>query len=611
MKKNIRKGILYFIDFLIIHSSYYIALLLRFDGNIDIHFLGVYQRHFLEITLIKLIVFTYFKMYKHLWRYAGMSELITIGTAVLVGNAFTISYFSAVQEHLPRSVYIIVVLIDLLGFGGIRMAYRLRVNLKIKQMFHKKHLKKVLIVGAGDAGAMIIRELNNHQELASSPVAIIDDDVSKENTQINGVPVVGQRQDIVSTTKRLGIDEIIIAVPSASKMDIRAIINECKRTKAKIKIVPGMYELINETMSIQKVREVEIKDILGRDEVHLDTSAISDYIEDKVVVVTGGGGSIGSELCRQIASFKPKKIVIIEIYENSVFEVQNNLLKEWTDLNLEVKIASVRDRMRIDEIFSEVKPEVVFHAAAHKHVPLMEGNPKAAIKNNVIGTRNVVEAAHKYGVKRFVLISTDKAVNPTNIMGASKRLCEMVIQSYDCQSETEFVAVRFGNVLGSNGSVVPIFKAQIAEGGPVTITHKEITRYFMTIPEATQLVLQAGSMARGGEIFILDMGESVKIVDLAEDLIRLSGYEPYTEIPIVFTGLRPGEKLYEELLMAEEGLMDTAHEKIYVAKPVAFNHEQLMADIDQLKQALQGMSDLEVKQQVSNLVPTYIYESIK
>ena len=608
-KRQVRLIVIYIADILMLNLAYIFALWLRFEGQTTGNqfqaYFEIYLEHWLELTLIKLAVFTYLKIYKNLYKYASITEVMNITFAVGVANALAISYLTFFHAVLPRSVYIIVVMLDIMLIGGSRMMAR--VLLKVKSTHHDIQgvAKRVLVIGGGDAGAMIIRELKNHSNLRSKPVAIIDDNPLKEGTHINGVPIVGQREDIISVVRKKKIDEIIIAIPSAKRSTIKEIVNECKRTKVKIRIVPGMYELIGGTVNIQSVRDIDIKDILGRDEVNLDNKAIADYLNGKVVMVTGGGGSIGSELSRQIASFGPKALILLDIYENGVFALQNELLKLHPDLDLTIKIASVRDRTRIHKIMQELKPDVVFHAAAHKHVPLMEANPQAAVKNNVIGTLNVAQAAHKSNVKRFVMISTDKAVNPTNIMGATKRLCEMIIQSMDKVSSTEYVAVRFGNVLGSNGSVVPTFKKQVSEGGPVTVTHAEITRYFMTMPEASQLVLQAGSMAQGGEIFILDMGEPVKIVNLAEDVIRLSGYEPYEDIPIVFTGLRPGEKLYEELLMDEEGIRDTAHDKIHVGQPMDINHQALVTKIREFEAIIQTLDDETIKAKMQEFVPTY------
>lgn len=611
VKRQMRIIAIYIADIIMLNVAYLFALWLRFDGHIQdkefLRYFNVYVEYLLEIMLIKLVIFTYLRIYKNLYKYASITEVVNITFAVGVANALSITYLTFMHASLPRSVYIIVVMLDIIFIGGSRMVARVILKVQSTPSRHdlQGSIKRVLVIGGGDAGAMIIRELKNHSNLRSKPVAIIDDDSRKEGTHINGVPIVGQREDIISVVRKKKIDEIIIAIPSAKRSTIKEIVNECKQVKVKIRIVPGIYELIGGTVSIQSVRDIDIKDVLGRDEVNLDTEAIAQYLNGKVVMVTGGGGSIGSELSRQIVSFGPKELILLDIYENGVFALQNELLKMYPKIRLTIKIASVRDWENIIKIMKELKPDVVFHAAAHKHVPLMEANPQAAIKNNVLGTLNIAQASSQVGVQRFVMISTDKAVNPTNIMGATKRLCEMIVQSMDKISQTEFVAVRFGNVLGSNGSVVPIFKKQISEGGPVTVTHKEITRYFMTIPEASQLVLQAGSMAHGGEIFILDMGEPVKIVNLAEDVIRLSGYEPYDDIPIVFTGLRPGEKLYEELLMNEEGLTDTRHDKIHIGKPMEIDHENLVNRIRTFEKRLITMDDETIKATMQEFVPTY------
>lgn len=468
--------------------------------------------------------------------------------ASIVSNAAILSYMFIRQTTLPRSIYILTTLLDMVFIGGLRFSFRAvnTVGLGYKK---KLNQKRIMIIGGGDAGAMVIREYKNHSQLNSNPVAIIDDSGSKQGHLINGVLVVGKRLDIPVMANKLKIDEIIIAMPSASKIEIKEIVEIAKTTKCKLKTLPGMFELIEGKFSISKIRDVDIEDLLGREEIKTDLNEIMSYITDKVVLVTGGGGSIGSELCRQIANFNPKKLIILDIYENNAYDIQNELLRKHKDLNLKTIIASVRDRDRILELMSTERPNLIFHAAAHKHVPLMETSPKEAIKNNIFGTLNMVQASDQYGVDKFVMISTDKAVNPTNVMGASKRVCEMIVQSMDNISQTDFVAVRFGNVLDSNGSVIPLFKKQIAEGGPVTVTHKDVIRYFMTIPEAVQLVIQAGAMAQGGEVFVLDMGEPMKIIDLAKDLIRLSGYNPDEEIFIEIIGLRPGEKLFEELLV--------------------------------------------------------------
>lgn len=600
--------ILFAIDAFLINFAVIFALFVRFEGHFNdqfIHYFNRYMSAFIIITVIKLLIFYYFKLYGSIWRYASIAELMRVVGASIAGNALMISILFLMGLNLPRSVYLIVLLLDMAFIGGIRLGLR-----SINHYFHsektdKKTQKRIMIVGGGDAGAMVIKELRNHQSLLSKPVVIVDDDKRKHGQSVNGIPIAGGRDRIPDIAEKYRIDEIIIAIPSASKKDISDIVNICKETGAKLKILPGIYELIDEVVTINSIREVQIEDLLGRDEIKTDMDAVSGYLRDKVVMVTGGGGSIGSELCRQIAIQKPKRLIILDIYENSAYSIQNELKKKHKDLDLMVYIGSIRDKQRVNELLDKERPNVIFHAAAHKHVPLMEDSPKEAIKNNVFGTWNLASAASKNKVSKFVMISTDKAVNPTNIMGASKRLCEMLIQAINKVSETEFVAVRFGNVLGSNGSVIPLFKKQIAEGGPVTVTHEEVIRYFMTIPEAVQLVMQAGAMAEGGEIFILDMGKPVKILDLAEDLIRLSGYEPYTEIPIKIIGLRPGEKLFEELLLDEEGILATKHDKIFVAKPLEIDFGKLETDLEELYQVIWNGSDTAVKAFVQELVPNY------
>lgn len=613
MQKKLRMLYLLILDILLIQFAYYFAFWLRFDGQIDQMHYGTYREALLIILIIKVSVFIYFKLYRSLWEYASIEELINIVTAVMLANAATISYFVFMQsKHLPRSIYIIVAMLDLIFIGGSRFGYRALRRIKHKDfLIRNPKTSKVLVIGAGDAGAVIIKELKNHNDLNANPVAIIDDNVNKQGQRMNGVPIVGDRSMIEKTVNKHQIDEIIIAIPSANKSRISDIVHECKKTKAKVKILPGVYELIDGKVTVNQIREVEIEDLLGREPVHLDTEGIETYIENKRVLVTGGGGSIGSELCRQIARFNPKELIILDIYENNVYDLQNELNSQYNKygfeekLNMSVIIASVRDGQRIDSVIKERKPDVIFHAAAHKHVPLMESNPSEAIKNNILGTYNVAKAADKYNVAKFVLISTDKAVNPTNVMGATKRFCEMIVQSFAKVSDTEYVAVRFGNVLGSNGSVIPLFKRQIAKGGPVTVTHKDIIRYFMTIPEAAQLVLQAGAMAEGGEIFVLDMGQPVKIYDLAHDLIKLSGFEPEKDIKVAVTGLRPGEKLYEELLLDEEGITNTLHDKIFIGKPIDVEHDDVAKKISILRQTIElGESEL-VVEELRKFIPTF------
>ena len=595
-------------DVFLINISIILALFVRFEGAVDgqfIQYVQVYRENFILITVVKILIFYYFKLYSSIWKYASVEELNKIVSAAIAGNALMVLIFVLKQESMPRSIYILAILFDMALIGGVRFSLR-----SIGSLYHgvsrkSKNQKRVMVVGAGDAGVMVIKEYRNHYGLNSIPVVFIDDNKSKQGLVIGGIHVAGTRKDIPRIVEKYSIDEIVIAIPSASKKDIAEIVGISKKTKAKLKILPGIYELIDGVVSINSIREVQIEDLLGREEIVTNIDEISKYIKDKVVLVTGGGGSIGSELCRQIAINKPKRLVIIDIYENTTYNIQNELIRKHKNLDLKVYIGSVRDKRTIDELINKEKPNVIFHAAAHKHVPLMEDSPKEAIKNNVFGTYNVAQAAINNDVEKFVFISTDKAVNPTNVMGASKRLCEMMIQAMDSISETDFVAVRFGNVLGSNGSVIPLFKKQIAEGGPVTVTHEEVIRYFMTIPEAVSLVIQAGAMANGGEIFILDMGKPVKILDLAEDVIRLSGFEPYTEIPIKIVGLRPGEKLFEELLMDEEGITATKHDKIFVALPSSIEFEKLKQKLDELYCTTTEKNNDDLKAHLKLLVPTY------
>lgn len=611
MKKRILTAFLVVADVIMINLAFVLAFIIRFDGHLHIavaqSYIPVYLSNAVTITLIKVSIFYVFGLYKNLWRYASIEEMLQIVTTSFVANTGIVSYMFIMEQRLPRSIYILTFILDILLIGLIRFSFRALRLIKENGVYGlgaKKDMKRVMIIGAGQAGSMVIKELKNHEHLNSKPVAIIDDDDLKQGARINGVPVLGDRHHIKRVAEAQKIDEIIIAIPSSSKKEIREIVEECSKTKCKLKIVPGIYELIDGQVSIKKIRDVDIEDLLGRDPVNLDMQEISKYLNNKVVLVTGGGGSIGSELCRQIASFGPRRLIVLDNYENNAYDVQNELRRRYPHLDLIVEIASIREKSRMQEVFARHLPQIVFHAAAHKHVPLMEYNPQEAIKNNIFGTKNVADCAHEYGVERFVMISTDKAVNPTNIMGATKRVAEMIIQSMDTTSDTEFVAVRFGNVLGSNGSVIPLFKRQIAEGGPVTVTHEEVTRYFMTIPEAVQLVMQAGAMAKGGEIFILDMGDPVKIIDLARNLIKLSGFEPDIDIPIEITGLRPGEKLFEELLMEEEGLTATKHNKIFIGKPFFTDMRLLQRELDILRELLLNNSG-EVKEYIEKMVPTY------
>ena len=556
--------------------------------------------------LIHTISFKLFKCYSSLWRYAGEEEMVSILSAciVYVIPVYIVHQLIGIDYSI---LFYVVSTILIIGYtGGLRLVYRTGRRFKTR-MVVLQDSQRVLVVGAGSAGQMIINELKENPQLKKVPVGIIDDDINKIGRVIHNVKILGNTSQVKEIVEKENVDEIILAMANVDKARKSEIINICKETKCKLKTIPGIYEIIDGKVDIKKIRDVDIEDLLGREPIKVNMEEMSGYIEERTVLVTGGGGSIGSELCRQIASFNPKHLIIVDNYENNAYAIQQELIRRYEGkLNLSTIIASIREYKRMDEIFNEYKPDVVFHAAAHKHVPLMENSPSEAIKNNIFGTLNVARLADTYKVKRMVLISTDKAVNPTNIMGATKRAAEMIIQTINKNSETEFVAVRFGNVLGSNGSVIPLFKKQIAEGGPVTITHPDIIRYFMTIPEAVQLVLQAGAMAKGGEIFILDMGEPVKIVDLANNLIRLSGFEPGVDIKIEYSGLRAGEKLYEELLMSEEGLTKTANSKIFIGKPVEFDTKKVMHNLEMLKKIVDNEDVDLIDSVMRSFVTTYI-----
>lgn len=599
------------VDLLLIFCSYFVAFIFRFKyTNISIaEIVVMYESYISKIFLMSLIfigIFMAFKQYKSIWSIASIDEFLRgiIATGLATSVVLIISYLD--ERRIPLMVTIMAGIMIMVFCNGIRIGWRVvRRTLIFITDRSNGSCKRVLVVGAGGAGALVANEYKKNPQYKKKVVAFVDDSWVKKGIYVSGIKVLGDRYDIPTVVEEQRIDEIIIAISELNEVELKKILDECKKTTAQVKIMPGVSEVIDGKFSVKKIRDVDVEDLLGRESIKLDFSGISSYIENKVIMVTGGGGSIGSELCRQIARFNPKELIIFDIYENNAYDLQNELLRKYENLNLKTLIGSVRDRKRLNNIFKEYRPQVVFHAAAHKHVPLMEDSPGEAIKNNVLGTLNTAELASEYGVERFVLISTDKAVNPTNVMGATKRMCEMVIQSIDKESDTEFVAVRFGNVLGSNGSVVPLFKKQIAEGGPVTLTHKDITRYFMTIPEASQLVLQAGAYAKGGEIFVLDMGQPVKIYDLAENLIRLSGYIPNEEIEIKVTGLRPGEKLYEELLMDEEGLSETPHKKIFIGKPGEFKLERVKNNINELLDVVKLGNKEKLREKLQEVVPTY------
>lgn len=593
-------------DIMAVIAASMLALVIRFEGNytaIPRAYIVKSLQYAPVIIIVTAVVFYGLRLYSSLWTFAGAPELINITFACALSALAQMTVMVLFDVRMPRSYYILYgVALWMLVFLS-RFSYR-GIRTLIKRQESGAATSRVMIVGAGAAGNLLVKEIRNSNHVSKRVVCIIDDDKSKEGSYLHGVKVMGNRQNIPELVKQCRIDEIIIAMPSAPAKEIKEILDVCKETGCDLKRLPGVYQLVNGEVGISKLKEVDVNDLLGREPVKVDLSAIMDYVAGKVVLVTGGGGSIGSEICRQVAGHNPKMLVLVDIYENTTYDIQNELKNRFPDLNLVVLIASVRNTKRMDMIFETYRPDIVYHAAAHKHVPLMEDSPNEAVKNNVLGTWKVVQAADKWKVKRFVMISTDKAVNPTNIMGATKRICEMIIQTYNSRSRTEFVAVRFGNVLGSNGSVIPLFKRQIEQGGPVTVTHPDIIRYFMTIPEAVSLVLQAGAYAKGGEIFVLDMGEPVKIADLARNLILLSGHKPGEDIQIIYTGLRPGEKLYEEMLMHEEGLQDTENKLIHIGKPIKMDEDHFMMQLENLKDyVVQEPTD--IRNWVKEIVPTY------
>lgn len=586
----------------------YVAVLTRMEFKVDWWIWNNYLKVIGIDILITLVVYYVFKLYKSMWRYASIIEVRRLLLAVYCSDFLRmLLYVFVLKVELPRSWYFLEPCMLLILSSTLRFLYRgMRSMKNDNPIFEQdKHLINVMIIGAGEAGNMLLREIKRSSHLPMRVVCFIDDDPLKQGYYMNDVPIVGNRNSIGEMVKKYEVDEIYIALPSASINERRELMTICNDTGCKIKLLPGIYQLMNGEVKVSKLRNVEIEDLLGRDPISVNMNQIASYVENRTVMVTGGGGSIGSELCRQVAARHPRKLIIVDIYENNAYDIQMELRNAHPELNLDVRIASIRDGEKIDALFNELRPEVVYHAAAHKHVPLMEDSPNEAIKNNVFGTLNVVRAADKYHVKRFVQISTDKAVNPTNIMGASKRMCEMIIQAFSRHSRTVFTAVRFGNVLGSNGSVIPLFKKQIAHGGPVTVTDKNIIRYFMTIPEAVSLVMQAGIFAKGGEIFVLDMGEPVKIDDLARNLIKLSGFTPDVDIPIIYTGLRPGEKLYEELLMDEEGLQKTENGSIFIGHPLDFDEEVYFEQLHHLRGTIDDMHQNKIREEVQKIVSTY------
>ena len=604
----VRRIFLVITDIILINGSVFLSLIMRFEINIASvpeEYIQKYIVNVIPFTIVTLIIFWCFRMYHSLWQYASIAELYKIVEACVVAELAHLCVTSFMGWMLPRSCYFTSGVFLIVAMSASRFMYRLLRQL-INEYRHTSEQVKIMIIGAGEATSVLMREISNSRYLDNSKVVcIIDDDLGKVGKYIRGVKIVGTRDHIKEYARYYDIDEIIFAIPSASTKDKREILNICKETSCNLKILPGVYQMVDGEINIKDLRNVDVLDLLGRDPVKVDIESIMGYVKDKTVLVTGGGGSIGSELCRQLVSHKPKCLVIFDIYENNAYDIQQELKIKYPDANVVTLIGSIRNTSRLESVFEQYKPDIVYHAAAHKHVPLMEVSPNEAIKNNVVGTWNVAKMADKYGVKKFVMISTVKAVNPTNVMGATKRICEMIIQSFNEKSKTDFVAVRFGNVLGSNGSVIPLFKRQIEAGGPVTVTHPDIIRYFMTIPEAVSLVLQAGAYANGGEIFILDMGEPVKIDDLAKNLIRLSGYTLGVDMEIKYTGLRPGEKLYEELLMNEEGMQDTDNKLIHIGRPIEFDKEHFYEKLEELKEMAYAEDSADIRKKIMEVVDTY------
>ena len=627
-------------DVLVVNAAYFIALILRFDlkySAIPKNYLSAYM-HFAPIyTVISIAVFLGFKLYKSIWRFASYSELVQLFIANLVTSIIQIMGITYIFRRMPFSYYIWGAILQFLLMAVIRFSYRFvlleRSRLKSAKLGPEG---RVMIIGAGHAGQMLIRDIRHIREMNDVVVCIIDDNPNKWNRYIDGIPVAGGRDSILSNVEKYKVNKIYMAIPSASIEDRREILNICNETDCELRHLPSVYRIASSDVGVSQTKKVDLEDLLGREPIKQDMKEVFDFIKGKTVLVTGGGGSIGSELCRQVAGHKPKKLIIFDVYENNAYNIQLELKDRYPELDLVVLIGSVRDSRKIYDVFEEYRPQIVYHAAAHKHVPLMEDSPCEAIKNNTIGTYKTAYSAMVHGCERFVLISTDKAVNPTNIMGASKRLCEMIIQAFDAKIKageadklpqlfthmgmenadkdgtgdvfkgikTEFSAVRFGNVLGSDGSVVPIFKKQIEKGGPVTVTHPDIVRYFMTIPEAVSLVMLAGTYAKGGEIFVLDMGSPMKIDTLARNLIHLSGFTPDKDIKIEYSGLRPGEKLYEERLMDEEGLQKTDNDKIHIGNPVPFDIDEFLVQLDQLmKDSYKNKKN--IKEEVALIVKTY------
>lgn len=606
-KRTLRVIFLALVDLVVIQFSAFMALLARFDFSYTLlresMFLDALLRYAPWFTMLTVLIFIPFKLYSSLWEFASVDELLHI---LLAAMAVAVLQFAAIVlnlVNLPLSFPMLNAMFLAVLTVLFRFSYRMARSIA-RRRSRRGVQARTMLIGAGSAGMQTLREFETSENSKNHVVCIIDDDPQKTGRYLNNVKIVGTRRDIAKAAQDYRVEEIVFAIPAAPTQQRKQILKLCQETGCKLKILPGISQLANGEVKVQKIRDVDVLDLLGRDSVQVDLSQIAEYLSGKTVLVTGGGGSIGSELCRQIAGHRPKRLVIFDIYENNAYDIQQELRRTHPGLELITLIGSVRDTERVNMLFETYRPEIVFHAAAHKHVPLMEDSPNEAIKNNVFGTYHVARAADRYGTKTFVLISTDKAVNPTNVMGASKRICEMIVQTMANRSATKFVAVRFGNVLGSNGSVIPLFKRQIAEGGPVTVTHPDIIRYFMTIPEAVQLVLQAGAYANRGEIFVLDMGEPVRIDDLARNLIRLSGFTPDEDIEIRYTGLRPGEKLFEEMLMDEEGLRETANKLIHIGQPIRISEERFLEQLAQLETACEQNSP-QIRALIARIVPTY------
>ena len=607
-QKTVRVICLVLFDILLVNAAQFLALFIRFefdyDAAVDSGFLDNIITFLPIYTAMCLAGFALLGLYNSLWKYISIKEAMMIAQAAVIVGVLQYFFMSMLELHMPRSFPVLNIMFLTIMLGAERFSYRfIRTLLHGRVMARTQH--RTMLIGAGEAGAAVLRELNNSDHSHNRIVCVIDDEVNKKGMRISGVPIVGGREHIARAVEDYNISEIIFAIPSCSSENRRDILRRCQETRCITKTLPGLAEIANGEVKIEKLRNVSIEDLLGRDSVSVDMEEISGYIRGKTVLVTGGGGSIGSELCRQIAAREPRQLIIFDIYENNAYAIQQELIHDYPGLDLVVLIGSVRDADRVEQLFDEYQPNIVYHAAAHKHVPLMEDSPNEAVKNNVFGTYNVAGAANRHQVETFVLISTDKAVNPTNIMGATKRVCEMIVQMFSRKSaHTRFVAVRFGNVLGSNGSVIPLFRRQIENGGPVTVTHRDVIRYFMTIPEAVSLVMQAGAYAKGGEIFVLDMGSPVRIDDLARNMIRLSGLEPDVDIKVVYTGLRPGEKLFEELLMNEEGLDKTANDLIFVGHLGGFTDGELLDSLERLRVLCRENSPY-IGEELEALVTTY------